>query len=393
MKLEEFTPRNITVLNPEQRQRFHEYLPGKVYKTERNISVLVALSQLCMIFMFLSNKHVTFETARARGYLALYVFLLITTGVALILYRYTYHGKKYTFFIWLRRIYSSMLCFWVLGITFLEQMGGHGISVYCYLLPTTAALLLLTPLESTVIFGGTGTALIVMLINLGRGGNIFGNVVNSTFVTILTLFISYRYYRSMAVEFCDRETIASQYEEIEKSNALFRKMAHYDQLTGLYNRHYLLEKIYPMFEKYQQSGYLGMFLMLDIDFFKQYNDNYGHIQGDVCLKQISEILKQFSKDNGAYAVRYGGEEFLIVKMNQGIFDGVKIAQKLLDEVWKANLVRTDVDFGRVTVSMGIWSGRLHDVEHIENAIKCADEALYEAKSTGRNKLVSKNPVK
>lgn len=394
MKIQTRIPKSIAILTEEQRHRFREYLPCKVYKTERNISILVALSQLSMIIMFLANKSVTIKNIRSLSYFLLYVFLLLTTGVALVLYRYTFHGKRYKAFARLRRIYAALLCVWVLGITFLEQMGGKGLSVYCYLLPTTAALLLFTPIESTIIFGGTWVALACMMISTAsEGNNIFGNMVNSIFVTVLSLFISYRYYRSMAVEFCDRETIARQYDEIQHSNTLLQKMVHMDQLTGLYNRHYLLERIYPIFDESRKKNDTGMLLMMDIDYFKQYNDTYGHMQGDECLKQIACILKEFCADNDANAIRYGGEEFLVVKMDAVPFDGIKLAKKLLQNIWDAQIVRTDVAIGRVTVSIGIWSGNMAEVEHVETGIKNADKALYEAKSSGRNRIVKAEAAK
>lgn len=378
----------LSVLTDEQRQRFHEYLPGKVYTTERNISILVAISQACMMLTFLVNGQVRWGNTRATKYFLLYTFLLVGTCLALFLYRYTFTNKKYHGFLWLRRCYASVLCLWVLGITYMEQMNGKNLSVYCYLMPTTAALLLLSPLESTIIFGGSWLGLMAMLLAVGNEyGNMFGVMVNSVFVTVLTLFISYRYYRSMAVEFCDMETISKQYQEIERSNALLQQVAHIDQLTGLYNRHYLLEKIYPMFEVSQQHHQYGMFLMLDIDYFKQYNDTYGHIQGDACLRIMADVLRAISKEEQADAIRYGGEEFLIIKLSQDPYDGMLFAKRLLTAIHDAAIARSDVEFDRVTVSVGLWDGELTSVSHIEAAIKYADDGLYQAKSSGRNRII------
>lgn len=380
--------RKLKVLTEEQKKRFAAYLPDKVYTTERNISILVAISQVCMILMFMANKQIAWENTRAMKYFVLYLFLLITTCLALLLYRYTYTNKKYKGFLWLRRCYASMLCLWVLGITYMEQMNGKNLSVYCYLMPTTAALLLLTPIESTLIFGGSWLGLFAMLLMIGDPyGNMFGVMVNGVFVTVLTLFISYRYYRSTAVEFCDMETISQQYKEIERSNTLLQQMVHVDQLTGLLNRHYLLEKTYPKFEESQKQQEFGMFLMLDIDYFKQYNDTYGHIQGDECLRVMADVIRTLSKRYDAEAIRYGGEEFLIIKLSHEAFDAKQFANQLLKQLYDSNMERSDVEFDRVSVSIGLWSGELQRVPHIEVAIKHADDALYQAKAAGRNQIV------
>lgn len=378
--------KSLIVLTPEQKKRFLEYLPLKVYNTERNIAILVALVQLGMIALFLSNKNLSFQNMRSLAYFSLYVYLLITTCIAIVLYSYLVKNKKYKAFLWLRRIYAFSLCFWVIGITYLEQMKGHGISVYYYLLPTTSALLLLSPIESISIFAFTSITTAFMLLTAGNG-NIFGDTVNSVLVTVLSLFISYRYYRSMAKEFIDRETIAKQYDEIDKTNCLLKQLVHVDQLTGLYNRHYLTERVYPMFQECKNKNYVGMFLMIDIDFFKQYNDLYGHVQGDDCLRRLADVIRLLCDEEDASAIRYGGEEFLIIKMASKEFDAKGIAQKLLDNIKNNGLERSDVEQKRVTASIGMWHNKLSEIEHIELGIRYADDALYEAKNKGRDCIV------
>ena len=394
MRLKEYFSKLFFILSPDEKERFKRYLPTKVYHTEKNISILVAASQLCMILLFLFNQNLSFQNPRTLTYFCLYVFLLTVTGVAYCLYKYTVKNKKYVMFTWLRRCYAFLLCCWVLGITFLEQMKGNGLAVYCYLLPTTAALLLLSPLESTIIFGSTWGGLFYMLIaNSAQKQHIFGDMVNGAFVTVLSLFISFRYYQSMAKEFQDRETIANQYAEIKKNNTLLENLAHVDQLTGLYNRHYLQETIYPKFETYKAQKFYGMCLMMDIDYFKQYNDTYGHLQGDDCLKNIANIICTFCEEEAASAIRYGGEEFLIIKLSNEPFDAPLLAEKLLQAIKMAKLPHHDVPLGFVTISAGLWVDNLSQVKDIEYAIQQADNALYDAKRQGRNRIVSSQLTK
>lgn len=341
-----------------------------------------------MMILFLMNPNASFSNPRTASYFSLYVFLFTMTAVAIGLYSYLVKNKKYTAFLWLRRCYALVLCIWVIGITYLEQISGKGLGVYCYLLPTTAALLLINPIESLAIFGGTWVMLAVLLVQIGNETDKpFGDMVNSIFVMVLALFISYRYYRQMATEFCDRETIANQYEEIQHANNMLQQMVHMDQLTGLYNRHYLLEKFYPKFKEYQLNAYTGMFLMMDIDYFKQYNDMYGHVQGDACLRRISRVVKELCSEEVAAAIRYGVEEFLVIKIVKQPFDAMALANRLWQEIEKENIPRDDVKQKRVTVSMGVWHDTLQHTEHIEAAIKSADEALYQAKSMGRNRII------
>ncbi|MFV0552606.1 MAG: GGDEF domain-containing protein [Anaerorhabdus sp.] len=377
---------NIFILSKEQTKQFNEYFPHKVYKTERNISIIVALTQVIMMILFLFRKNIDFHEFRIVAYFSLYIYLFLATVLALVFYKYTYKRNMFKIYSWLRRIYCFLICMWLMGITLLDQAQGADLSVFSYLLPTMAAVLLVSPMESVVIFGSTWGLLITMLISFGNQDGQFGIIINSIFVTVLSIFISFRYYRSMAIEFCDRLTIENQYKEIKQVNHQLEDLVHVDQLTGLYNRHYLHQIIYPMFNENLKNNLHSMCLILDIDFFKQYNDNYGHLKGDECIKQITKVIREFCDRYDANAIRYGGEEFLIIKVDKNEIDALVIANELLCEINKENITRDDLEINHVTVSIGIWSDSMFKVETLETAIHYADNALYEAKAEGRNRI-------
>ena len=375
-------------LSPEQKRSFQSYIPTKVYTTEKYVAILVAISQFVMILLFLFGNKLSAASPRSLGYFSLYIFLFIMTCIALVLYPYTVKKKELKQFFWLRRGYTVVLCIWVLGVSYMELVGGKGLSVYCYLIPTTAAVLLMTPVESAVIFGGCWLILVIMAICFSPNhSNSFAYIVNSILVTVLAYYISFRYYRSTAIEFSDHDTISKQYDEIQKKNDLLVELVNVDQLTGLKNRHYLLEKIYPNFEASRKKGYMGMFLMLDIDYFKQYNDLYGHVQGDVCIQKIANLIQKISHEENAISIRYGGEEFLVVKFSKHPFSAEAFAKKLLEAIKKEHIERSDTEQGCVSISAGLWYQKLHSIHHIEQGIKYADEALYEAKNAGRDQIV------
>ena len=238
------------------------------------------------------------------------------------------------------------------------------------------------PLESILIFGGSWSVLTGMLA-FTASPHFTADLINSSFTTVLALFISIRSYQSMAVTYRDRETIAKQYREIEKANVMLNRMACTDQLTGLYNRRYLIENVRGLFESYQKSRMHAVLLMLDIDYFKQYNDTYGHLNGDECLKQMGAVIRTYSQENGMIAVRYGGEEFLAIKFCEAQEAG-DFAGELQKRIAKAGLPRADAKNGRVTVSIGVWRGSLEELDSFEVALKYADQALYDAKKAGRD---------
>ncbi|MEG0240226.1 GGDEF domain-containing protein [Anaerorhabdus sp.] len=389
-KIKEFIKTKIVILTKEQKEEFNSYFPSKVYFTEQSISLVVALTQVAMILLFLVNRKLDFSSVRNVTYFSLYIYLLIATVLMSFLYTSAYRKKEYNKLIWLRRIYCFLICMWLMGITALDQMKGNDLSVFSYLLPTMAAVLLLAPLESIVIFGSTWIILMVIVLSIGIQGSLFGIAINSIFVTVLSIFISFRYYRSLVIEFLDRQIIENQYKEIKISNEKLEEIAHVDQLTGLNNRHYLHQTVYPMFKKYINKDSHSLCILMDIDFFKQYNDNYGHLQGDECIKSIAKLIKYFCETHDANAIRYGGEEFLIIKVADESLDASQIANELMESIRELRIPRDDLDIGYVTVSFGLWYDQLFSVDSLESAIQYVDEALYNAKSAGRNCICEAN---
>jgi len=158
-----------------------------------------------------------------------------------------------------------------------------------------------------------------------------------------------------------------------------------DPLTGLFNRRYLENILPTLIAAAQRRGEKMAFLMIDMDYFKKVNDSYGHEAGDIVLKTLSNILK-YSIRKSDIAIRYGGEEFLIILQNiKSIDDAVKVAEKI-----RENVQNSIIDIGensiKKTVSIGISIFPDHCMKGWE-CIKYADIALYEAKRTGRNKVV------
>ncbi|MCR5388161.1 MAG: GGDEF domain-containing protein [Lachnospiraceae bacterium] len=154
-----------------------------------------------------------------------------------------------------------------------------------------------------------------------------------------------------------------------------------DFLTGLRNRQDLFNTLQEAVNDEDTTIY-AMF-MLDIDFFKSYNDTYGHVEGDRVLKKISYALRLFGSEHSIQFYRYGGEEILgVLTSNEGKSPG-ELADEIVILVQKLNLSRSDVDFPIVTVSVGYTC----ENQRYEKMIDKADEAMYLAKSTGKNKAV------
>ncbi|RLC46147.1 MAG: hypothetical protein DRH57_06635 [Candidatus Cloacimonadota bacterium] len=175
------------------------------------------------------------------------------------------------------------------------------------------------------------------------------------------------------------------FREILESNKKLEKDSLTDKLTGLNNRRYMdqiLEEFFNLFSRYGDNFSL---IMIDIDHFKKINDTYGHQFGDKVLKSIADTISKNIRTSDI-AIRYGGEEFIVVfpRINkQQVF---KVSKKLKDKISNMRIKFNNKPV-RITVSIGISSVPEDEAESIFDLINYADVALYNAKENGRNRIV------
>ena len=159
-----------------------------------------------------------------------------------------------------------------------------------------------------------------------------------------------------------------------------------DPLTGIYNRRFFDESMQRLIQSLSRSGGQLSVLMVDIDFFKLYNDTYGHIEGDNCLKKIAETMRNSVTRIDDFVARYGGEEFVVVLPNTGDDGARLIAEKLLERTQGCNIPHERSDIAScVTVSIGIATGKVKHTHITDDFIRLADAMMYDAKQNGRNK--------
>ena len=181
--------------------------------------------------------------------------------------------------------------------------------------------------------------------------------------------------------------------ELAKRNreaALLREKLHEqamrDRLTGLYNRHYVQEWFGLELLRAQRHGRPVAAIMLDIDHFKRFNDSFGHEAGDLVLRELAGALGRSTRGSDV-ASRYGGEEFLVLLPECPFDAALRRAERMREEVAKLELRYDDRPLGPVTVSLGVAVFPDHASES-EELLRHADEALYLAKQTGRNRVVA-----
>lgn len=177
------------------------------------------------------------------------------------------------------------------------------------------------------------------------------------------------------------------YLELKKRNDKLERTSFFDELTNIANRRYFNKVLNQEWKQALRNHVSLSLLFIDIDFFKAYNDFYGHIEGDHCLQQIAHALKKSIHRANDLAARYGGEEFTVILPDTNIPGAVKIAQHINNNI--ANLktphVMSKIN-AYVTVSIGIISVIPTNTLNCIDFVNKADMAMYESKKNGRNRI-------
>ncbi len=176
-----------------------------------------------------------------------------------------------------------------------------------------------------------------------------------------------------------REALDAANETLRRKNEELERLSVTDGLTGLYNRRRLMETLTDETRRSQRLKHTFAVLMVDVDHFKKYNDSFGHQAGDTVLTKVAALLREATREVD-FVARYGGEEFLILLPETGMGEALDIAERIRTRI------AAEVFHGRhMTVSIGVSEFPLHG-ENADQVVGAADEALYEAKREGRDKV-------
>jgi len=180
---------------------------------------------------------------------------------------------------------------------------------------------------------------------------------------------------------------ARQLNQRMRAQAELQLLARTDGLTGLSNRRTLDEILDGEWRRAKRAGSALAVLFVDIDWFKDFNDTYGHQAGDDALIEVALCIMHAIRRPGDRAARYGGEEFLVVLPDTGAAAALAIAEKIHSAVQALAITHQHGAHGRISVSVGVASGTTDDYSSASALVRAADDAMYQAKSTGRDKVV------
>ena len=180
--------------------------------------------------------------------------------------------------------------------------------------------------------------------------------------------------------------LGEQKAELERLNHHLFGQAHRDPLTGLANRLQLGEDLDVLRSRVERNGHSYSIVLCDVDFFKRYNDSYGHVAGDEVLRRVGQVLSEQSRA-GDVAYRYGGEEFLLILPGQSPATATLAVERLRQAVEGLAIPHSaNMPAGVVTISAGLATFQAGEAKGVDTILQEADAALYRAKEAGRNRV-------
>lgn len=342
------------------------------------VSIVLVLFQVPNLLFAYSDYIIHGFTAVFYLLISLRVLLLTVSMLILLLLR------KYRSVICYRRLVLAFAMLAGVVILLIESTRPAGYILYtlvdmallvCYylLLPNRYILRIIPPIVFTI--GG----LVLFFYYKKPVSHLDINAILTVYLVFNLLFylVSQQLYHLRWKHYC---AMVQQYDLARRLS----QMASTDELTGIYNRREILNLGERELDRFKRYGRVFTLVMLDIDYFKQINDTYGHLIGDQVLVGFADYIKRNIRIQDMFG-RIGGEEFLLILPETRIEDAVKSINRL--EVGTGTLkIPIKEQTLELTVSMGITECLPHD-ETIEDLIYRADEGLYKAKAEGRNRVV------
>lgn len=174
--------------------------------------------------------------------------------------------------------------------------------------------------------------------------------------------------------------------QLEEANERLNRLATTDSLTKMGNRRQFDAAYSFDCARAEKNGLSVSLILADIDFFKQYNDHFGHLAGDRCLRHVAAVLRRCLDNTPYWSARYGGEEFALVLYDADLAAAAALAENFRQLVEELAIVHPHSPYGRITVSLGLAVSSAAAPLTPDELFKAADDALYRAKEGGRNRL-------
>lgn len=370
--------------------------------SRRNVQVSYAMLPLMLAFELYNIWRVFFlseglTTPANRCYFALYVLLALFSaaglGVALTARRKVENHTRlilgFTF------AYLVFICLFGTGITLLDLRRTVDLMTYSNIVIGVSIFFYIRPWQQLLLLAGNHVLLWACIACLRpEAVNDAGALINSTFLVIVAIAMGMTRYYGRALDYKNRVLISEQNDKITQINAQLAEQVVTDTLSGLYNRRFLDKQLAQEWEDSARAGCCAALIMIDVDNFKNFNDEYGHQAGDECIRRIAGVMTDAIDHRTDYVVRYGGEEFAAVLFEATRERASAVAEDIRSRVEALGIENRHAPTGEVlTVSEGVCWAPLGAESRLDEYLSRADKALYRAKKQGKNRVVTCDSVR
>lgn len=374
------------VMTEEQKSNYTLMIAERILRYDGYILwAMIGIQIYNLLYVFVHTKG-KLNTVPSKVYSLFYLGLLFLSVLGLFLRRYLkkHMPEKARLVVRLQSLYGFLLLLWGACITAYDQRASDNATVYLVMSFTISLMVYLTPKQAAALFTVPQLFLFLAIpVFQEDPTRLHGVMINTVVMTLMSFMIAmYRYVS-------ERKSYLIQQEVLEK-NRILNEAATHDSLTGLYNRRFLNENIDRIYHYCARNQKMLTVMMMDIDSFKQYNDTYGHQQGDECLRRMAWCLLQELDLDQEYLIRYGGEEFLYIGTSLDHEMAREKAEKF-NRIVRALIIGPSEEEPRnITISIGLFTEIPSMEKKDEEWIGCiakADSALYAAKNSGKDQWI------
>jgi diguanylate cyclase (GGDEF)-like protein len=242
-------------------------------------------------------------------------------------------------------------------------------------------------LRTAVIAGWAGGALGILLADM-MGGAVDWDVAHRTYTgsSLMGMLICYLIEHGHRRAYLQAQLLTLAHQRTEQYAEQVARLSRTDPLTGLSNRRHLDEVLDTLWRRARREQFPVAALMIDVDHFKHYNDHFGHLAGDECLRAVAAAIARYAGRAGDMAVRYGGEEFLLIMSGTDLIAAEQIARRVLESIHQLALPMPDPT-RNISVSIGVAAMVPEPDGDFDRLLQRADAALYQAKERGRDQVM------
>lgn len=354
-----------------------EVLKLNIHRTRILAALIIFLEGFFLLISFIPILPINYGDY-LHIYRIFYSVLLVYSSIYLLCITHPVIRKKisYTFVENWLVVSGFLLLMWAMGITLLDHMRGVNNFTYFFMLMAFASVTVISPRRSFLIYFGSHFLYLILHPVVGLSGDqLVSNILNATTVVLTSWMINTIFYKYHHKDFMKQQKIIEQQKALERLSSR-------DPLTNLYNRRNLDRKLLEYYDQAQKSKTLLTVLMVDIDYYKGYNDSYGHVKGDKIIQIVAEYIKQIVREHGGYACRYGGDEICMIfsQLRENQLEDVieELHEALRSEAIENKASRVSE---YVTISIGAYAKVPEVHMNPMDFIAKADEDLYDEKES------------